>query len=379
MPTAFAMGALPLIWRSEGYSLAAIGVLSLLYLPWVLKALWAPWIDRASRTAASRTRFLAVAQGAVTLTSLTLAFLPPGALPQATFIAIFVLSIASATADNAGDALTIRLTPKDDSERVNGWREAAILAASALGAGGGFVIASNFGWTMAVGLLSLLTLSGLISTLLLRRATEDAHSGDRDRPLMRASLMSAFKRDNALLLFGMIVLASAANRMAGANPRVLLADLGLTAEAIGFITGLLEPAVTITAAACSGIAAKVIGVTSLLPAAIVAKSIALLLLAAAVFYDLSDLIIVVLLLTAAFCFALIAASMGALIMRWSRAGCEATDAAVFFTTAALVWLMLQPISGLLADKLGYSGLFLGVGLVMLPMAWAFSRMAKKIG
>src|SRR5687768_11375518 len=45
LPFGFFTLALPVLLRDAGFSLKAISALSLLALPWVLKFIWAPWLD----------------------------------------------------------------------------------------------------------------------------------------------------------------------------------------------------------------------------------------------------------------------------------------------------------------------------------------------
>ena len=45
-PFGIVVDNLPVYFRVHGVSLAAIGMLSLLGLPWTLKVLWAPLVDR---------------------------------------------------------------------------------------------------------------------------------------------------------------------------------------------------------------------------------------------------------------------------------------------------------------------------------------------
>ena len=46
LPVGFMTHALPVILRSQGVSLAHIGGFGLLMLPWSIKILWAPLVDR---------------------------------------------------------------------------------------------------------------------------------------------------------------------------------------------------------------------------------------------------------------------------------------------------------------------------------------------
>ena len=52
LPYGFFTQALPVLMREAGYSLTAISAISLLFIPWAVKFLWAPWVDhRGSRRA----------------------------------------------------------------------------------------------------------------------------------------------------------------------------------------------------------------------------------------------------------------------------------------------------------------------------------------
>lgn len=54
LPFGFQVTALPLLLRERGVSLEAIGFAGVLTLPWMAKALWAPWVDRFGSIAFGR-------------------------------------------------------------------------------------------------------------------------------------------------------------------------------------------------------------------------------------------------------------------------------------------------------------------------------------
>src|SRR5689334_18065525 len=56
LPFGFFVQAIPVILRKAGVSLSAIGFVSLLTLPWALKFLWAPYLDRAYLPSVGRRR-----------------------------------------------------------------------------------------------------------------------------------------------------------------------------------------------------------------------------------------------------------------------------------------------------------------------------------
>ena len=82
LPFGFFVQALPALLRQQGYSLSEIGLASLLTLPWALKFLWAPVVDRrwSARLGRRRTWILAMQlAGVITLVSLATA---PAAMPS---------------------------------------------------------------------------------------------------------------------------------------------------------------------------------------------------------------------------------------------------------------------------------------------------------
>ncbi|MCH9685972.1 MAG: MFS transporter, partial [Deltaproteobacteria bacterium] len=56
LPFGFFSQALPAVMRQQGISLATIGLSTLLALPWGLKFLWAPLVDRTGDVRGGRRR-----------------------------------------------------------------------------------------------------------------------------------------------------------------------------------------------------------------------------------------------------------------------------------------------------------------------------------
>lgn len=108
LPLYFYNVALPAILRSQGVDLRWIGMLSLLYLPWACKFLWAPFIDRYYVPALGRRRtWLWLTQIALVMGVFALAFtgLDYGLLP---FVLIGLwISTFAATQDIAIDGYTV--------------------------------------------------------------------------------------------------------------------------------------------------------------------------------------------------------------------------------------------------------------------------------
>jgi MFS family permease len=74
LPYGFFTQALPVLLRDAGYSLKAISATSLLFLPWALKFLWAPFVDQRG----TRKSWLLPLQAAAVVFSVLLAGIEPG-------------------------------------------------------------------------------------------------------------------------------------------------------------------------------------------------------------------------------------------------------------------------------------------------------------
>jgi PAT family beta-lactamase induction signal transducer AmpG len=129
-------------FRAHGVSLKAIGLISLLGLPWTVKFLWAPLVDRYG----DRRAWIAVC---LVVMGVLLAIHPlfdpahPG-IPLWTVL--FLFTLASATQDIAIDAHTIAFVPKEEVGTANGIRVSSYRVAM-IASGGGIVFgAGRLGW-----------------------------------------------------------------------------------------------------------------------------------------------------------------------------------------------------------------------------------------
>jgi len=124
LPYGVASRVWPVYFRTHGVSLAEIGLLGLLSLPWSWKPLWAPLVDRFG----ARRAWIAPALVASAALVAAVGELPPavGPLLVATMLAF---TVASATQDIAMDAWTVDATAGRDLGPVNGVRAAAFRGA----------------------------------------------------------------------------------------------------------------------------------------------------------------------------------------------------------------------------------------------------------
>lgn len=143
-PFGIVIDLLPVYFRVHGVSLAAIGLMSLLGLPWTLKVLWAPLVDRFG----AHQRWMVCC---LFLMAAILALLPAttGAAPgPLVWGLLFAFTFASATQDIAIDAYTIGLLARGEEGVANGVRLAAYRVAIIVGGGLLVALAGPLGWTL---------------------------------------------------------------------------------------------------------------------------------------------------------------------------------------------------------------------------------------
>src|SRR5437867_9022206 len=148
-------------FRTAGVSLKEIGLMDLLGLPWAIKPLWAPLVDRYG----DRRRWI----GSCLLVMAVLLAIHPlfdaSSISIGFWLVLLLFTLASATQDIAIDAHTIAFLPKEEAGAANGIRVSAYRVAM-IASGGGIVLAAEFfGWPamwiaagLIVGALALIVL-----------------------------------------------------------------------------------------------------------------------------------------------------------------------------------------------------------------------------
>src|SRR3954467_9215421 len=110
LPYGFFSLLLPVLMRSAGVSLSKIGLLALLVLPWALKFLWAPYLDRRWIPSLGRRRtWILAMQVAATVVLAAISLIPGTERIEFLLVAVFILNLIAATQDIATDGLAVEL------------------------------------------------------------------------------------------------------------------------------------------------------------------------------------------------------------------------------------------------------------------------------
>jgi MFS family permease len=140
MPFGFQTGAMGAYARSQGMSLKAITFLGvLLGLPWLLKPLWAPLVERyGSARFGARKSWIIPMQAGIVLACLAASFVAGSAWLAPLFALVFLMNLFAATQDIAVDGLAVDLLQGGGL----GWGNAVQVVGYKLGAltGGGLLV-----------------------------------------------------------------------------------------------------------------------------------------------------------------------------------------------------------------------------------------------
>ncbi|WP_343055208.1 MFS transporter [Azospirillum oleiclasticum] len=195
VPLGFAFEALPVLLRSAEAPLSVIALLPLAALPWVLKLLWAPFVDNHGSAALGHRRGWILAMQAVLAVSLALIALFPLGAASAPWAIGFVLLgvVAASTQDIATDGLAAETLDGRALAWANALQVGGMMAGFMMGGAGLLLLTDLAGYRIAMATMVLLLLLALVPVV---RWTEGPRRGVADGavPARRAGILAAFRR-----------------------------------------------------------------------------------------------------------------------------------------------------------------------------------------
>jgi len=240
--------------KEEGVDLTVIGMMALVGLPYTLKFLWAPFLDRFTLPFLGRRRgWLLVAQVALLVSIAGLGSTDPGNSPWMVAFAAFLVTFFSASQDIVVDAYRREDLPDQElglgsSLYVNGYRMGMLLAS-----GGGLIMADSIPFSMVYLIMAACILPGVLTTLL---APEPEITLGTPKTVKEAALdplVEYFRRQGAVWMLAFILLYKIGDTMASAMTTPFYLDIGFSKTEIGAIVKLFGFWATIAGTLAGGV------------------------------------------------------------------------------------------------------------------------------
>ncbi|MCH9650410.1 MAG: MFS transporter [Deltaproteobacteria bacterium] len=235
LPYGFFASALPTLLREQGVSLANIGLANLLALPWALKFLWAPVVDRHGSTRHGwRRSWILPLQLVAILNLMVLGSLGPTAAVGLILVCV-LMNLVAATQDIATDGLAVELLNSEERGLGNGIQVGGYRVGMIVGGGLLLVIVGRVGWT-----LSFLAMAGVlaVASLPILFYKEPAiERGDRAQPAA-SSLLGSLSRPGIWLWLVLLVIYKSGDAIASGMINPFLVDSGLSVQQVGWLSTL---------------------------------------------------------------------------------------------------------------------------------------------
>lgn len=242
-------------WMTEeGVDLTVIGLMILVGLPYSIKFLWAPVLDRFTLPFLGRRRgWLLIAQVVLILSIAGLGFSDPKNNPWMLAFAALLVTFFSASQDIVIDAY--RREDLSDEELglgsslyVNGYRVGMLLAG-----GGGLIMADYMPFSMVYLIMAGCLLPGVLTTLLAREPVIAVGTPKTMGEAVFNPLIEYFSRNGALWMLAFILLYKIGDTMASAMTIPFYLDIGFSKTEIGAVVKLFGFWATIIGSLIGGI------------------------------------------------------------------------------------------------------------------------------
>ena len=254
LPLLLTVSVLQAWMKEEGVDLTLIGMMALVGLPYTLKFLWAPFLDRYTLPFFGRRRgWLLVAQVALAVSIAQLGQTEPANNPWMVAFVAFLVTFFSASQDTVVDAY--RREDLSDAELglgsslyINGYRVGMLLAS-----GGGLIMADHMPFSMVYLIMALCMLPGIVTTLL---APEPETPFGIPLTLKEAvidPLLEFFRRSGAVWILTFILMYKIGDSMASAMTTPFYLDVGFSKSEIGTVVKLFGFWATIAGGLAGGL------------------------------------------------------------------------------------------------------------------------------
>lgn len=362
VPIVFFSVGLPTLMREAGLPLELIGLTAVVYLPYALAFLWAPFVDRRSLNGLGlRRSWLFVVPCLMAMVSVLGAAVPPEDSAFGVLGIAFLVTFLGATARTA----LLGYVTENVSPDRRPWGAVILPAGGAvgalIGASGLLFLHSQTNWrsTMLIA-AAIIALSAV--TALAASERNPLRAGEGHTP---PSLKRFFFRSDARRVLGFIAPLGVGMGLVFGMLQPQLVDIGFTLEGIGLINGVFICAALFTGGPLAAYLTGRFGLATLLPYGLAVVCAVLLYAAAASHWGFGPLFSVLAVMLFYLSISFVSVATNTLFMNQAASGQEGTDFTAFICANWFASLVGIAVSGLVAGKFGYAAVFLLGALCVL--------------
>jgi len=356
LPFGFQATALPLFMRENNQSLASIGYAGILALPWMLKALWAPLVDRfySEKIGKRKTWIIPLQMGLVLLIFIASIFASVEHL-SILYVLIFLMNLFAATQDIAVDGLAVDILADNqlgagNAAQVIGFKTGMILS-------GGLLVwlTSYIGWKGLFHTMGVFASIPLIFLIFYKEGDGPEISKIKQSLKELLSItISLFKRKSIIWFLVFIMTYKSGEVIMDLMFKPFLMDSGFTASNIGLWFGTWGMAASIAGTLSGGLLGSRMSIYRLLGYAVVLRAIPLTFQWGLTYTQPEAWQIILLSLGEHYFGGLLTISLFAYMMSRVDKRMGATHYTIFASLEVFGKMPFSWFSGLLAENLGYS-------------------------
>ena len=248
LPFGFFTQALPVLMRKYGFSLGQIGLSSLLAMPWALKFLWAPTVDRYWSVRLGRRRSWILPLQLVAVVILVALALSGGAKSLTTLMgAVLLLNLVAATQDIGTDGLAVDILAPSERGLANGLQVAGYRVGMIVGGGVLLIFYDRLGATITFLAMAAFT---ALSTLPIGVLREPPPAPRETRT--SGAAVHFLRRSGSARVLLVVMTYKIGDAFATGMLRPFLADAGLSLADIGWLLGTVGFISGLVGALCGG-------------------------------------------------------------------------------------------------------------------------------
>ncbi|MDD2513087.1 MAG: MFS transporter [Proteiniphilum sp.] len=369
IPMSFFATALPVLMRQGDYSLFAIALLKLIKLPWILKFLWSPWVDRTTETAADYKRWIIGAEIVYAIIIFVMAMLRIETHFTLIILLILLAFISSATQDIATDAMAARSFERKNSSLLNSIQSMGSFTGSMVGGGFLLLLFHRIGWSRLLPWVAIFVLVALIPLAFNRKITLHKRINRKKATPRDMLLFFTQKQIWRQILFLTLFYAGLIGILSSLSP--YLVDRGYRMKEIGAMVGIFGVSTGIFFAFVAGLFIRKRGKLRsrrIISACIILPPAYFLWLSGSQWQSHTLILIGVALVWGIYGMAstLINTSAMAIV----RDGREGTDFTLQIVLTHLSAMIISLVSARVGDLTGYSGLF-AMELLLAAVSFIF--------